>query len=461
MTMKKHLARMGRLSSVAVLTATLGLTACDMDEMMTVNDPDTVNEDTFNDPELINEVVNGAIGNFTTAYSGNGDDGYLTVSALMSDEFYSSGSFTTRTATDRREQFIPADGNTSDAAYNRLHRARRALNEAAARVADLKGSDDPTFARLKALEGYTYVALAEGFCSAIPFSNGVPGAFEYGAPMKHGDIFSTAAQIFQTAFDATSDANMKNLAAVGLGRALLNRGEYAAAANAVAGVPTDYVYHIRHSVSGASNPIFSLQGNGRYSISDREGINGLPFRSDNDPRVPWEQDPAGGFDDKYELYVSLAHPYYDAPVVLASGVEARLIEAEAAFHAGGDWLGILNDLRSDVANLMAGLVPGYADIVPGATLAPLADPGNDAARVDMIFKERAMWLFLTGHRLGDLRRLVREYGRAENTVYPTGAYHKGGTYGSDVVFPLDYDEEMNPAFKEANGWDLCNVKSVG
>ena len=49
-------------------------------------------------------------------------------------------------------------------------------------------------------------------------------------------------------------------------------------------------------------------------------------------------------------------------------------------------------------------------------------------------------------RLGDLRRLIRQYDRAENTVFPSGEYHKGGEYGSDVNFPVSSDERNNPKF---------------
>jgi hypothetical protein len=52
----------------------------------------------------------------------------------------------------------------------------------------------------------------------------------------------------------------------------------------------------------------------------------------------------------------------------------------------------------------------------------------------------------TAHRLGDLRRLVRQYSRAQNTVFPSGAYHKGGSYGTDVNFPVSSDERNNPKF---------------
>jgi len=63
-----------------------------------------------------------------------------------------------------------------------------------------------------------------------------------------------------------------------------------------------------------------------------------------------------------------------------------------------------------------------------------------------MFRERAFWMFGTGHRLGDLRRLIRQYGRTAETIFPTGAYPKGGNYSTDVNIPLSADEANNPHF---------------
>ena len=77
-----------------------------------------------------------------------------------------------------------------------------------------------------------------------------------------------------------------------------------------------------------------------------------------------------------------------------------------------------------------------------------------AARVDQLHYERAFFLFATGHRLGDMRRLVRQYGRTADSVFPSGDYAREGTngilrpdavgYGPDVNFPLPVQEENNP-----------------
>jgi hypothetical protein len=41
---------------------------------------------------------------------------------------------------------------------------------------------------------------------------------------------------------------------------------------------------------------------------------------------------------------------------------------------------------------------------------------------------------------------VRQYSRAQNTVFPSGQHYKGGNYGSDVNFPVPDAELVNPQF---------------
>jgi hypothetical protein len=62
----------------------------------------------------------------------------------------------------------------------------------------------------------------------------------------------------------------------------------------------------------------------------------------------------------------------------------------------------------------------------------------------MLFRERAFWLYATGHRLSDMRRLIRQYGRRASE----GQYFKGGTYGDDVNFPIPQTELNNPLASE-------------
>jgi len=106
-----------------------------------------------------------------------------------------------------------------------------------------------------------------------------------------------------------------------------------------------------------------------------------------------------------------------------------MIEAEAQLAAGNTAgaLATLNAARTTVTGL-----------------APLADAGTTDARVNQLFRERAMWLFGRGYRLGDMRRLIRQYGRSAAAVFPVGVWHKGGNYGTDVNFPVPQAELNNP-----------------
>jgi hypothetical protein len=234
------------------------------------------------------------------------------------------------------------------------------------------------------------------------------------------------------------------------GRILLNLNRPAEAAQAVAAVPTNYAYKIFFTAVRSDNGIWAYNNSARrYSVSNNEGTNGLNFATANDPRLPVCSGgdavcKANGVtinqrDDKsaFPIYVQLKWPVRDAAVTIAGGVEARMIEAEAAFRAGNapGMVTKLNQARTE------GGVAGLP--------ATLTDPGTDAARVDLIFRERAFWLFSTGHRVGDMRRLVKFYGRTVANTFPSGGWHKGGDYGTDVSFPVPQAEETNPNFQRS------------
>ena len=92
-------------------------------------------------------------------------------------------------------------------------------------------------------------------------------------------------------------------------------------------------------------------------------------------------------------------------------------------------------------------------MVIGATALPLLTlPATTAAQVDLLFYEKAFWTFTRGQRLGDLRRLVRQFNRLPDDVYPVGTHYKTTRYGDDVVLPVTVDESTNP---NLNGAPAC------
>jgi len=53
-----------------------------------------------------------------------------------------------------------------------------------------------------------------------------------------------------------------------------------------------------------------------------------------------------------------------------------------------------------------------------------------------LYRERAFWLYLTGRRLGDLRRLIKNYGRDPEAIFPAGARIPNTRYGSATAIPF-------------------------
>jgi hypothetical protein len=163
-----------------------------------------------------------------------------------------------------------------------------------------------------------------------------------------------------------------------------------------------------------------------------------------------------GFDNATPQYDQYRYIDEKASVTVGTGAEARLINAEAALQRGdtAGFLTQLNGLRTAPPSyfLVGDLTLQTQTIAP---LAPLASPASPAAAITMLFNERAHWLWLTAHRLNDMRRLVRAvgvrggYGLAINSVFPTGPYFKNGlTYGNDVNLPVPVTEQNNPLFKQ-------------
>ena len=220
---------------------------------------------------------------------------------------------------------------------------------------------------------------------------------------------------------------------------------------ATSAVPTSYQYATTFSQPTTSNEIWSLnasQSSARYVVGDSFDLKGrignaIPFASAKDPRVPV----SGGATDKLSTpAIDKATPWVGAfwtartqPIIVVSGVDARLIEAEAKLNAG-DFAGmttILNALRT--------APPNIGPITPTA-MAPLTAPATKDAAVNLFFREKAFWQFGRGQRLGDLRRMVRQYGRTADQVFPTGVFHKGGNYSADVNAPIPDSEKSNPLF---------------
>jgi hypothetical protein len=382
----------------------------------------------------------GAIGDFQVGYSGNTTvEGEVTYSGLFTDEFLFAETFPTRLEIDKRA--IQEQNSNVTAQMRAIQRGRASSDFASARFEKLAPTDVRR-AETMNLAGFAIDIMGENYCSGVPISKLTDaGAIELGDPRTTAQMWDEAilkydsAIVIASALTSAAATTQLNLARVGRGRALLNKGDFPGAAAAVAAVPSNFSYVIFTSVGTTrqNNGVWYWQRtSNRWTVANREGINGLPYITDADPRTPTVNANRFGFDGATQMIFQNKYPLISSPVPLATGVEARLIEAEAALRAS-NVVGFTTALNAARAQ------QGLAATTPAATT---------AAQQDQLFKERAYSLWLTSHRLGDMRRLVRQYQRTQDQVFPTGAYPApiGGTYGTDVNFIIPFDEKNNPKF---------------
>jgi hypothetical protein len=412
----------------AALGLALGLGACD--SVLEVHDPDIILEATSAAGAIA--LHNGVFLRLAQATTAGGDapDGLFLFTGLFVDEWQSGDSFEQRNTTDQRQ--IAETNSFVSNLSNRINRVRTEGRAAVDALRTFAPEPQDRIGLMFSMIAFAENQIGEAWCNGVSFS-GVSGPTpEFGEPVPYDSAFRRAINHADSALAnqaGPNSAEVQSFASVVKARALLNRDLPAEAAAQVAGVPTGFVYQLGHSVNAADNAIW-LQNRSlkRYTLADNEGTNGLPFKSAADPRLPNETS-GFTFDNSGPWTGQKIWLARSDPVTIASGIEARLIEAEAALRAGNTagFIAKLNEARATKAGL-----------------APLADPGSGTAREDLLFSERAFWLFGTGHRLGDLRRLVRQYGRAQDAVFPTGTWFRGGPYGSDVNLPIPFDETNNP-----------------
>jgi starch-binding outer membrane protein, SusD/RagB family len=434
-------ARLVRSIAVAAAVAS-GMAACSPTEFLEVTDPDIINPSDVASAAGANAARLGAIARLNVATSGG--ESLLLLGGLFADEWNNGDSFIARQEIDQRS--ITPQNNFLTDANRALHRARLSATQAAQLLVEYSPTAPKwQLAEMYFVQAYVENLATEHYCSGLIFSTVVDGAEVFGSPLPTAAAYARALAHADSGLalitgSTTDDVRVRSALQVTKGRILLNLNRAADAATAVSGVATGFQYQMYHSLITNSNQYWNFNNlAGRYSVSTVEGTNGMNFATANDPRVPVC---AGGDaacrtigvtkttrdDLTGPYYVQRAWPLRESSVTIVSGAEARLIEAEAQLKAGntGPALTTLNTLRGTFA------------------MAPLTDAGTDVGRVDQLFRERAFTLFGRGTRTGDLRRLIRQYGRTAASVFPTGAWHKGGNYGGDVTLPMPLAEQNNP-----------------
>jgi hypothetical protein len=446
-----------RVTLTAIAAGALALAACNVTESLQVTDPDIIPPTDVQSPAGANGVRIGAIARLNLATSGGGtttggtttSEGLFLLSGLFADEWINGDSFIARWDVDRRAVKID---NTFLTDVNRLlNRARLSGAQAASLLKQYVPTGPAAdVAEMYFVQAYAENAMAEHYCNGIVLAKIVDGVATDGSPTTYNAVYEAALAHADSGLalitgTSAADVKVRNALRILKGRILINLARPAEAAVAVAAVPTSFRYVNYHSQTTRDNQIWTFNNVARrYSVANLEGTNGLNFATAADPRLPVCN---GGDaactaigvtirtrdDGTTPVIVQRIWPARDSSVTIAGGVEARMIEAEAAYRAANFtvFMQKLNQARTEggVAGLPATLV----------------DPVTTVGRENLLFRERAFWMYSTGHRVGDLRRLIRQYGRAPETVFPTGAWHKNsGVYEGDVNWPLPQAEQNNP-----------------
>ena len=459
------------LTGAASLAAALVVNSCGQsvqDELLAVQTPDIIDLSVQNSPAGAQAWYISAVGDFAQAFCGdranNTPLGVCVPSGMLTDELY-----TARAGIDGWDKRTIDNTTIPQSTWNQLMLAHSRSLRAQHLLLKYPPATglNTQLATLKANEGFTLLLLAENYCNGLPLWDGKDETNITTVTLSTDELYAAAIAQFDSALTliGTTNQQIRQLALVGKARVMMDQAKagspaagYAAAAAIIAEVPTSFVFNAQYSASsqGMENGLYDWGFNTpNWGASNAEGVNGVNFVQARDQRVNIHPTATVACQDGTRCPIFNHYNKPDAPVALATGIEARLIEAEAALAAGNStaWLAALNLLRSTPQRYGTVTTSGATaraypdDNIMRAGLLPLTDPGTPDTRIDLHFRERGFWLYLTAHRLGDFRRLIRQYGRGAERVFPTGAYFKGGSYGTDVVLPPNRTEENNPDWK--------------
>jgi len=451
---------------IALATAgAMALAGCDVKkELLEPQNPGLIDPSAVTSPAAAYALKVGAIGKVRVVVDGAGSSGNCSGNAeclweevgSLTDEFHNSDFQNTRQDIDQRSI---SDDNPS-IPYTPLTQARGFVRDAINAVNAYIPDSTTDLAELYNGMAFLELSLAENFCNGIPLGSTVNGVITYGTPLTNAQVLDSAMTHVDSALavnagnaDAASQSTfIRRASQLIKARILIDQGKFTDVAALTTAIPSTYSYLL--ATSQAKNESFGVwlinNSVARLSVSDSSEIingaptatkNALPFASAHDPRVPVQSGEDAGVpseDATTPMFIQKIWGRFD-PTPMVSGIDARLMEAEVALKAGQipAMMTILNGLR--------GTPPKISNYQP-TTMAPLGQPADIEAATTLFFREKAFWTFGRGQRLNDMRRQMRQYGRAEEDVFPTGAYFKGGSYGNTINFPVAAAEKANPLF---------------
>jgi starch-binding outer membrane protein, SusD/RagB family len=446
----------------AFVAAPAFLTGCYVkDQLLAPQNPGLVDQTAVNNANAALALRVGAIGRVRNVVDG-GDERLWQVVAHITDEYKNADFQVTRADIDRRT----ITTNNGDYPYATVTQPRGFIRDAITAMNSFVKDSTALIGELYMSLGFLEMSLGENYCNGIPLGHTVAGVVTLGPPLSNAQVIDSASGHLDSALAINKQSDVqgafvRKASLILKARLLIDKGKFAEAAALVpeSAVETSYQYLFTTSPSVSSgledNGHWNVQANtARMTVGDSFDLiagqpnlikNALPFASAKDPRVPVKGPTGSAEDGVTPMFIQLIWANRDDPIPMVSGIDARLIEGEAKLNAG-DYAGmmaILNKLRTTSQKI--GVLTVAA--MPALTTTPTT---KDAATT-LFFREKAFWTFGRGQRLNDMRRLMRQYSRTEDQVFPTGKFSFGGVetgvYGHDVNLPIPDAELPNPEFK--------------
>jgi len=418
-------AHVGTLALMATLIA-----GCS--DVLSVPNPSAIQESQLSNPALVQLILNGAVGEFQYAYGQ-----YAQWSAVLSDEAYTD--HTNVDVRDFSEHKLSELNSINSSSYEYVQRARQSAEDAVTRLKTLVATpaSDMNVATALAYAGYSYVLLGEGWCeSPVDLSAPLPSDSLLRRAIARFDEAITVATAAKTGGNAATTAaatDIINMSNVGAARAALKLGDTQLAKTHASLVPAGYeklAYYSSNSVreNDALNGLTHATG---ASLGMTKRFQGL-----NDPRVPQPASTQLGLTGS-AIYTPLT-PYMFTGWV-ATGAALRIdVNSDIKFATALEAQYILAET--------AGPVPTTLDFVNQrrAVGGEAAVSLSGAALMTELAEQRARDFYLTGQRLGDLRR----YAKAGNDLFPKGLYPLfNDSYGTAecMIVPLS-EKTGNPHY---------------
>ncbi|MGQ0647150.1 MAG: hypothetical protein ACT4P7_06235 [Gemmatimonadaceae bacterium] len=398
-----------RLLGAAALVASAGCT-----DFLSVDNPNVIDVSVVDPVRDASTLANAAQQNYAAALGW-----HIMYSSWFNGESIVAETFPTRNEFGRRD-VAEANGSLNADVWTNLSLAAASTKI----VLDLTLPTPTTninYVRTNIWRAYSFVLMAESFCS---------GTVDSGPLLTTAAMLDSAVARFTTAItigtaNGTADARaLANAALVGRARAHLQAGRTAQAAADAAAVPAGFTFTLAYVDNLAQR---NRLGNRMWQFTLDRGSIGVPtFLRINDPRVKFKapgqhslapQDPSTG-----AFFIQDKYPGFDAPIRVASRLEADYIAAEVA--------GTTAQLALIAARRTANGRPAYAG------------PTDAGSVLTELLWQKTLDFYLEGQRMGDFRRRPTSI---TGVPVPGQPYFKPGfpSIANGTCYPLPLAEKDN------------------